>query len=411
MHHHKFKKKYQNIPRKTIRLEQSLISENNFYRRYFFAAIVIILILFWCIVPVSAIEPEKTNITIGVILPLSGDDSDAGTHILQGIQVATDEINGDGEARYQVDLRVADDTGDPDRALSLFHEMQAEKIPVVIGSYTTTLTLPMAKETGKSDNTLLISPQANGEALYGISPLFYQVNPPIFALAQFVAEWLAYTSDRPALVYVQDAYGESVLNHIQKGLTDQDFQISGTYPVLPEENDFSSFVRTILDKAPDAIVIIMYDARQIPLIRNISQAGYRGQVLLTESSYLETLEKEETDALSRFPLFTISAHTNLVPGEHSDRFVQAYQEEFGNDPSKTLAGYGYDSMMLIADAFRNWQGDENITAALIKEGLDTTRYYGVTGPKIFDSHHAPTSAMDRWGFKDGRFELMTISLV
>lgn len=402
---------HKNIPGKTTGMEQCLISEINFNRRFIFAAVSIILILFCNIVPVSALEPEKKNITIGVILPLSGDDSQAGTDILQGIQVAADEINANEEASYQVDLRVADDTGDPDRSLSLFKEMQTDNIPVVIGSYTTTLTLPMAKETGKSDTTLLISPQANGEALYGISPFFYQVNPPIFALALFVSEWLAYTSDRPALVYVQDAYGESVLNHIQKGLTDQNFQISGIYPVLSEENDFSSLARTILDKAPDAIVIIMYDARQIPLIRNISQAGYRGQVLLTESSYLETLEKEETDALSRFPLFTISAYTNLVPGDHSDRFVQVYQETFGNDPSKTLAGYGYDSMMLIDDTFRNWRGEENITAELIKEGLDTTRYYGVTGPKIFDTHHAPTSAMDRWGFKDGRFELMTISLV
>lgn len=411
MHPNKQNKIHANIQGGTTGIKQSCILDININCRHISVAGFLILILLCCIVPVSALEPEKANITIGVILPLTGDDNVAGSHLLQGIQVAADEINADETCRYQVDLQVADDTGDPDRALTLFKEMQTDSIPVVIGSYTTTLTLPMARETGKSDTTLLISPQANGESLYGISPLFYQVNPPIFALAQFVSEWLAYTSDRPALVYVQDKYGESVLNHILKGLIEQDFQISGTYPVLPEENDFSSFTRTILDKAPDAIVIIMYDTRQIPLIRNISEAGYRGQVLLTESSCLENLEKEETDALSRFPLFTISAYTNLVPGDHSDRFVQSYQEAFGNDPSKTLAGYGYDSMMLIADAFRNGNGEENITAEMIKEGLDNSRYYGVTGPKIFDMNHAPTSAMDRWGFKDGRFELMTISLV
>lgn len=410
MHPNEQKKNYANIRCGTTGLEQSRISDIDINRRHVSLAGFLILILFSCIVPVAALEPEKANITVGVILPLSGGDGVVGSHILQGIQVAADEINADKACRYLVDLRVADDTGDPDRALSLFKEMQTDNIPVVIGSYTTTLTLPMAKETEKSDTTLLISPQANGEALYGISPFFYQVNPPIFTLAQFVSEWLAYTSDRPALVYVQDEYGESVLNHIQMGLIEKNFQISGTYPVLPEENDFSSLTRTILDKAPDAIVIIMYDTRQIPLIRNISEAGYRGQVLVTESSYLDILEKEETDALSRFPLFTISAYTNLVPGDHSDRFVQSYQEAFGNDPSKTLAGYGYDSMMLIADAFRNGNGEENITAEMIKEGLDNTRYYGVTGPKIFDMNHAPTSAMDRWGFKDGRFELMTISL-
>jgi len=77
----------------------------------------------------------------------------------------------------------------------------------------------------------------------------------------------------------------------------------------------------------------------------------------------------------------------------------------------TLAGYGYDSLMIVADALRDPVRTENITTDRIREGLSPARYYGVTGPKVFDRNNVPASAMDRWAFRDGEFALMTISLV
>lgn len=366
--------------------------------------------IFITTIPVSA--TENATITCGVILPLSGDSNISGTELLNGIQLAADEINTNGGAAgYRINLRIADDQGDPQKALSYFKEMQAEGIPIVIGSETTVLTLPMAEETKNTKGTLLISPQANGEVLYGISPLFYQVNPPIFSLAQFVSEWLVYTSDRTAVIYIDDEYGRSVLKNIKAGLKNSTIPITDAEPVTHEDTDYAALSEKILNSAPDAIVIIVYDSRQIPIIRNLTGAGFRGQVILTESGEMDTLEKEESDVLAKFPLFTISSNTNLVPGSHSDHFVTSYRERFGQDPAKGTAGYGYDSLMVIADAIRLGSEGGNISAKTIQKGLEASRYYGVTGPKVFDSHHAAGTALDRWGFRNGSFELMTLSLV
>ena len=102
----------------------------------------------------------------------------AGKDLLKGIKLATDEINQNQSiSGYLVNLSISDDGGDPEKALSLFEQMQSEKIPIIIGSYTTSLTLPMAEKTKNSDQTILISPQANGEDLYGISPQFFSDKP------------------------------------------------------------------------------------------------------------------------------------------------------------------------------------------------------------------------------------------
>ena len=100
----------------------------------------------------------------------------------------------------------------------------------------------------------------------------------------------------------------------------------------------------------------------------------------------------------------------LVPGSHSDRYISAYNTTYGTDPGRNIAGYGYDSMMIIADAMRNAPENKSISAENIRKGLEKSQYYGVTGPKVFDSHHAAASALDRRAFKNGTFELMSISL-
>lgn len=370
--------------------------------------IILLLVIGVLINPCAA---ENTTIKVGVILPLSGTYEVVGNQILEGIILAAEEIEKDSDLLgYTLSLRTADDSGDPKTALALYLEMQAEGIPVIIGSYTTMLTLPMAEASKDPDSPVLLSPRANGEDLYGISPRFFQVNPSIFSLCRFIADWLKYSSDRTSVIYIDDAYGRSVLTHLKMGLDQNDVQFSGEFP-LTDDPDYTSLVQRVLDTAPDSIVIVVYDSRQIPLIRSLSQAGFKGQVIVTESALMTTLEEEIPDELETFALFTISAYTNLVPGEDAERFLSSYQDRFGEDPSRTPAGYGYDSLMVISNALRTIPCiNGTITPDMIQEGLSRSNYYGVTGPKVFDSYNAAEGAMDRWGFVNGRLELMAITL-
>lgn len=371
--------------------------------------LIILCIICTVMIPVSAVE--NRSFTCGVILPLSGDLNASGTALLQGIEMATDEINKNGGADgYPIALRIADDEGSPAKALSLFKEMQNDGIPVVIGSYTTSLTLPMAEETKNSDDTILISPRANGEPLYGISPRFYQMNAPSHAVTQFVSDWLSYTAQRVAVIYIDDEYGRSVLNGIESGLLNSPVNITGTLPVPQEGSDFSGLFNKLLNDAPDALVISVYDSRQIPIIRNLSEAGFRGQVILTETGFIDTLEKEESEVLSKFSLFLIPSNSYLVPGERTDWFVKSYLNRYGQDPQQTIAGYGYDSMMVLAYAIRLYSENGTVSAHSLQKGLDESMYYGISGPKNFDSHHTVPPVLDRWIFKDGRFSLLTTSL-
>ncbi|MFH0966978.1 MAG: hypothetical protein V1862_04760, partial [Methanobacteriota archaeon] len=86
------------------------------------------------------------------------------------------------------------------------------------------------------------------------------------------------------------------------------------------------------------------------------------------------------------------------------------QKKFGKSPEGSVAGYGYDSLMIIQEALLHKQQTGNVTASSLIQGLDTTHYYGVTGPKIFDDKHAVYPAYDRYIYRNGTFEILSTSI-
>lgn len=376
-------------------------------RGYRLPFITLFLIIFLAFSQVSAADNQ--TIPCGVILPLSGEMNVSGTSLLQGIELAADEINTAGGVEgHLIDLKIRDDAGDPDTALMHFKQMQEEGVQVVIGSFSTDLTLPMAQES-KAGDTILISPTANGEALYGISPRYYQVYGPVSYVARSISDWLSYTADRVAFIYVDDMYGRSLYTTIQNSLDDS-ITISEAVPVGVQDSDFSGLTKKILDSGPDSIVLIIYDSRLISIIQSLSDRGFRGKIVLADSSVINTLESEAADTLSKFFIFTIFANSNLVPGVQTESYIADYQEKFGEDPRGTLSGYGYDSLMVIADAIRLGSENGSLSSPSIQKGLRKIRYFGVTGPKVFDAHNSVSPALDRWVFRDGTFRQIITSL-
>lgn len=74
------------------------------------------------------------TVPVGVIGPFSGPSSDFGTPMLQGIQMAIDEINAvGGYLGRPLALVVKDDKGDPEAGLQAAQELAAQKVVATIG--------------------------------------------------------------------------------------------------------------------------------------------------------------------------------------------------------------------------------------------------------------------------------------
>ena len=82
----------------------------------------------------QAQQGSSNTLQVGVIGPFSGPSSDFGTPMLQGIQMAVDEINAvGGYLGRPLALVVKDDKGDPDAGLKAAQELAAQKVVATIG--------------------------------------------------------------------------------------------------------------------------------------------------------------------------------------------------------------------------------------------------------------------------------------
>jgi branched-chain amino acid transport system substrate-binding protein len=77
---------------------------------------------------------ETNTLKIGVIGPFSGASADFGVPMLNGIQMAVDEINAvGGYSGRKLEIIRKDDEAKPDVGLKLSNELVAEKVAATIG--------------------------------------------------------------------------------------------------------------------------------------------------------------------------------------------------------------------------------------------------------------------------------------
>ncbi len=88
----------------------------------------------WMALPAQAQPGANTPVRIGVVGPFTGPSADFGVPMLNGIQLAVDEINAvGGYLGRPLELVVKDDKANPDEGRKVSQELVGEKVVAAIG--------------------------------------------------------------------------------------------------------------------------------------------------------------------------------------------------------------------------------------------------------------------------------------
>ena len=113
---------------------------------------------------VTACSPtpaQQEYITIGALLPLTGEDSDEGLRAANGIQLAKNEINENGGIMgKKLDIIILNDRGDEEYIVQQYNVLKEKGAVAIIGSSYSGVTLALAKAVEK-DGIPVISPTAS----------------------------------------------------------------------------------------------------------------------------------------------------------------------------------------------------------------------------------------------------------
>jgi branched-chain amino acid transport system substrate-binding protein len=276
------------------------------------------------------------EVHLGVILPLTGSTAQNGNNSRQGIELAADLINKAGGIKSmggaQIKLDVADSTSDPAQAATKATQFLSQGTPplAIIGAYASGLTTTVAQVTERKRVPLLSTAFADELTTKGYQNFFQLpakatvVGAAQMQYAKEIAEANGTTIRNAAIVYANNAYGETQAKGLQDEAKKDGINVSLVESYAPDISDAGPVASKIVGAQPDAIFSVAYVTDGVLLMRALKAAGNTAPVIGGVGGYITPdFKKSLGDQVDG----VLSVDTS-DPDQYGD-IGKAYQDKYG----------------------------------------------------------------------------------
>lgn len=352
-------------------------------------------------------------LTVGTLLPQTGDLAFLGPPEFAGVQAAIDDINAAGGVLGKDVVQVKADSGDgtPDIAGAQVDKLMAANSDVVIGAAASGVSMSVI---GKITDAGLVqfSPANTSPALDDPETdphnLYFRTAPSDVLQGAVLANTMLEDGHKNvAILARQDSYGELLASQVEKGVTAGGGTISEKILYSADATNFTAEVNKLAAAKPDAIAVIAFNetTKIIPAMVAKGVGPKAQQIYFTDGN--------TADYSKDLPKGTLTGVKATYPGaELTGDFRERLLE---TDPNLTDFTYGpesYDATILTALAAVAAESDsptdfskkivevsaggEKCTdfktcADLLADGKDID-YDGVSGPVDLGENGSPTKA-------------------
>ncbi|MEW5421777.1 ABC transporter substrate-binding protein [Amorphus sp. 3PC139-8] len=321
----------------------------------------------------TAFAQSDDQLTVGMMLTLSGPAAVIGEQARNGFMLAVDDMDGK-LGGLDTEVLIIDDELKPDVAVNKAKELvERDGADFVVGPIFSNILMAIAKPITDAE-TFLISPNAGTSVFAG----------PACNEYLFVS---SYQNDQMHEVmgkYAQDEGFEKVFLMAPNYQAGKDslagFKHSYKGEVVDEvytplgQLDFSAELAKIAAAQPDAVFTFMPGGMGVNLVKQYRQAGLDTIPFLSTFTVDETTLPAQQDAAIGF-----FGGANWAPDmdlPQSKKFVAEYEEKYGSVPG-TYAMQAYDAAQMIDAAVKAVDGDlsdkEGMMAALEKADFQSLR--------------------------------------
>jgi branched-chain amino acid transport system substrate-binding protein len=227
---------------------------------------------------------------VGAIFPLSGTTAPDSTDEYLGVQLAAQMVNAEGGVAghpISLDLRDVEDQTQIPAAVSSLH---ADGVPVVIGAYSSQLSIPAAAAVSAAGMVYLetgaVADRVTGQG----SPLVFRVgvngaelgaNAGKFMLEELVPRMgIPVAKIRVYFVTADDDYGHSVADATRTALEAGGMTISGESLYNPYTPDWAPVMQALAAAKPDILVLSSHIQDGIAFRRAFLAAGLQVRIFM-----------------------------------------------------------------------------------------------------------------------------------
>ena len=308
------------------------------------------------------------DITIGVVLPLTGPASGLGIPVGNQMKLWPATIGGE-----KIKLIVLDDATDPTNGTKIAKRFVTEdKVDVIIGSVATPVAIPMAAVAAESGTVqLALSPM-------GLPP---GKDAWTFRLAQsnaVMSHAVVGLMKKQGIKTVgflgyTDAYGEGWLKDFTAEAEKNGIKIVATERFARSDSSVTGQVLKLVAANPDAMLIVASGSGAAMPHMAVVDRGYKGKIYQTHA------------AATRDPSKPIAID-----------FVQKYEKVYGVGSRNQFGGHGYDAELVLEKAIpialkKAKPGTPEFRAAL-RDALETM------GRTVVSQGVLNWTKDDHWGF-------------
>ena len=350
---------------------------------------------------------EVQTFKLGSSGPLTGDAAIYGMAVVQGAELAVNEINA-SDSKIKFEFQKQDDEADGEKAVNAYNTMMDNGMQVLVGPTTTGASIAVA-DACYNDRTFMLTPSASSTDVTEGKDNVFQVcftdpNQGVGA-ADYMAE--NYAGAKVAVIYRNDdAYSQGIRDTFVKEAADKGaFEVvyEGTF-TADTASDFSVQLTAAQTAGADLVFLPIYYQPASVIFSQAKAMGYAPTFFGVDGmDGILTMPGFDTSLAEGLMLMTPFSATV----DSSQAFVDAYVAAYGTEPNQ-FAADAYDGVYIIKEALEKAgctadMSNADICDALVKV-MTSISYTGLTGTDMtWNAEGQVSKAPTAYVVKDGQY--------
>lgn len=349
-------------------------------------------------------------ILLGTISPNTGNLAAYGTAIMNGVNLAVEEINAAGGVLgSQIQVINADDQGDPTECMNAFNSLVSQGVGLIIGSVTSSCTSAIT-DSANEEEVVLTSPSSTADSITTEDDyVFRACYADSFqgAIAAAYAKQAGYA--KVGVVYcAADTYSKGLYDSFSAacekyGVKVAAVESTASMDVQDYTNQFASMVNAGVELvyAP-----YYYDVIGPYLVTQARAAGYTG-IIMGADGYdgAPSYVVEGADLTAFNDVYWTNHYDPADESALVQNFVKAFQDKYGETPM-AMSALAYDCVYMYKTAMEA-AGSSDPAAVRDAMADNSLTYECVTGTFTLDESGTPVKGATIVSFASEGSEVTT----
>ena len=338
--------------------------------------LAVLMLLCFCLTGCGT-NHSKETIKIGSVHPLTGSMAYEGQAMVNAQKIAIDRINAEGGINGRMlELVARDSMGTSSGAANAALKLTNSGVIALTGTYTSSSAQIVSRTAEKTRIPLVITVASSDNLLSNGYHYTFRIQPSVSVFSQNFLQYLSFfkTEDMKtvAFIYENSNYGSGIAEYIKSHIDETGLEIIGMLAYPATTASLSAEVTKLASLNPDLLVPIGYYSDQSLLMKEILERDIHFNMIVgcangafSDAKFLRTFGTQVDG------IYDINYRYNPNSSE-AKYMLEKYREVYGED-IPVHAIYGYESIMVIADALKRCEYPDDPQA--VRDAIAASEIY------------------------------------